>query len=353
MKRAKIGIVDIDVTAPYWSGGKDTHQLRASELEIYAHIDLLQEECNISKNDDVIKEKYRQMDMYFACLQMIQAYGDNPDMLPICGIVLNDAIIKKKFDKKYKSLEKRNECINTLIEKLIENVSNFTLTEDFSSEFLTWWEKTVIEQNYYTNPTTGEKTEILQENIAIGEVYNISYYNEKIKESGPYNVYTVASTDVINTQSAILKRNRQNEYIGWFESCNVGLTRNAMIANIKSGIIAKTGQTPDDVVAELKEKSVSGVGEIFTIIAIISACIAILSGIVGVVAQIVQLRNAGDTNVLSNIPTQQQLISNQPTSSDWYGQGGSNNGNILTNSDGTPNFLLWGGIAAAALFFLT
>lgn len=354
MKRAKIGLADIDVQASYWSGGKDTHQLRCSELEIYAYIDLLQEESNISTNEDVIAEKYKQMDMYFACLQLIQAYGDYPDMLPVCGIVLNNAIIKGKFDKQYNSLDERNEYINVLIETLIDNVPNTPLTEDFTSEFLTWWKQTVIEQNYYTNPTTGEKSETLQESAAIGEVYDLAYYNDQIKQAGPYNTYIVASPENINTQNAMLKKNRQTEYLRWLDSCNVGLSMNAMKANIKSGVIAKTGKTPDEVVAELKTKNVSGIGEFFTVIAIISACIALLSGIIGVIAQIVAMRHAGDTNLLSNAPTEQQLISNQPTGSDWYGQGGngSNTGNMLTNSDGSPNLLLYGGIAAVAAFLL-
>lgn len=348
MKRNRIGNTEVSTTN-YWSGGKDTHKLRQSEILLYSYIDLLQEEANILEADNEIQAKYNQMDMYFATLKIIEAYGSKKDLLINAGVVLGNMIEAGDFAKTYDSLTARNVAVDALIGDIFDRTTNFTEVET-QAGFDEWFRESVVSKNFYCNPVSGEQSEIEPFRSAeIGVTYDYSYYSSQAKESGAYWLYAVVDRDDY-TDEAYVKRLRHIEYLNWFESCNTGLTRESIKANAKAGIIAKTGKTPETNLNEFISQSKPSVGFPF---ALIVAAIAALATLVTAVVAVVNVLKGKDA------PTDAQVQTNAASGQDWlsYYTGNSSGSSSTTSTasdmitDAVSSPILWIGVGLLALAY--
>lgn len=317
MKRNRIGDTDIDLSLPYWSAGKDTHQLRTCEIELYAHIDLLQEEANLLTDDIEIQTKYNQMDMYFACLKIIEAYGTQPDLLKQAAVVLNSHILKGRFSKTYTDLDERNENVNALIAVIIENAPDNTLAYNFDNEFLVWFNDTVIEQNYYCNPQTGQRSnQAITPTIGATSTYDT--FSSKIKESGCYWLYTQVKETTDFNDTGKWKLAQQYQYVDWVLSCNIGMNRASVNANIQSGILNKTGKNATDNLTELKNSAVAGSCKIGIGIEIVVSIVMAVIALANLVIAIIKVCNP---DKYAGAPTTAMQEATAPTGTDFFNSG--------------------------------
>ena len=81
MKRCKIGSSEINIELKYWTDGRPEWDLRASQLELYSNINLLQTASDFCKNDQQIDDYYTEMDKNWAVIALIDRFGGNEDLL--------------------------------------------------------------------------------------------------------------------------------------------------------------------------------------------------------------------------------------------------------------------------------
>lgn len=256
------GIENIGETPLYYSEDNSTN-LKLNINELYSEINLLQSKINISKNQSDINQMFARLDLLLISIHMIKEFGET-SQLETVGYVIGACQHAGEFNKPFSSMDERivyftelendiKNQINTLLGNSYWRASFILTNKELIADFLNWWEKTVIAQNYQ------------QKSIAGIGATSINWTDD-IKKAAPYFVYTVADSVTISDKKAWLKKMQQNEYIGWLESCNLNLSRNAILNIIESGVIDFTDATPDDVVKALKSgkfnDSVSGVGEI-------------------------------------------------------------------------------------------
>lgn len=370
MKRNRIGNADIDLSAPYWTGGKRSGQLRVSEVLAYAEIDLLQEEANFCYNDDVVEEKYSEMDIIFLKLQAIALFGNDDDLLWRAGNIIGLMIDDGLFNRQFSSLEERNTAVNELVLELQESVASYNETRTASGDWLEDWEWDVIDLNYY--PTGSEyKATTADENAfaAIGATYDYDYYSAKMKEFGPYWLYCVAENISSDDATPIVLKKRYNsmKHINWFSGANLGMSDRSILLNARAGIIATAeGGTPEDVIDGLRyyagdeekikaDKEKAGIGEaVVAIISIITAVITLIATLAKLICDLViQVKQI---NALSapNAPTEAEMKANEATVQDWadYSEQLDNPiENVIDNiKDSFSSPILWAGAAALLIY---
>lgn len=257
------GINKIGESPLYYSEDNATN-LKLNINELYSEINLLQSRINISKSQSDINKMLVRMDLLQVCINMIKEFGETSELETV-GYVIGAFQHAGEFNKTFVSMDERlvyftelendiKNQINTLLGNSYWRASFILTNKELIADFLKWWEKTVIAQNYQ------------QKSIAGIGATSINWTDD-IKKAGPYFVYTVADSVTIEDKKAWLKKIQQNEYIGWLESCNLNLSRNAILNIIESGVIDFTDATPNDVVKALKsgkfkDTENEGLGEI-------------------------------------------------------------------------------------------
>lgn len=368
MKRNRIGSADIDLSAPYWTGGKRSGQLRVSEVLAYAEIDLLQEETNFCYNDDVVEVKYSDMDIIFLKLQAIALFGNDDDLLWRAGNIIGLMIDDGLFNRQFSSLEERNTAVNELVLELQESVSSYNETRKASGDWLDDWQLDVMDLNYY--PTGSEyKATTADENAfaAIGATYDYDYYSAKMKEFGPYWLYCVADniSSEDSTPIVLKKRYSSMKHINWFSGANLGMSDRSILLNARAGIIATAeGGTPEEVIDGLRyyagdeekikaDKERLGIGMpdwVMIVLGVIMIISALTTYICDLIIQIKQI------NALSapNAPTEAEMKANEATIQDWENYARTLDNpieNIIDNiKDSFSSPILWVGAAALLIY---
>ncbi len=316
MKRAKIGNTNVPVDAPYWTGGKRSSRLRQSEKELYAKINLLQEQANFSESEDEIQSLYTEMDKLYVAIQLIMNFGDDEDLLLKAGVSYSDALYDGLFQEYYDTLEERNISVNRVATDCIAHVPDIHLSEDVVTSVILWWKDTVMLQNFYWNENTGEKSVLPADSIeaGIGATDDYDSLSARMVEGGMFYVYMIADRRLINTPNSMYKNAQQNITLDRLENIGVGLSRNVMLDNIKTGILRETNGKSASQVVQALQRGDAKIGEPITlIVAIIGAIVAIA----GMVAKIVEARKTRIENETAKILSENNLNSIRPDHSDF------------------------------------
>ena len=348
MKRSRIGNTEIDLSAPYWSGGKPDGKLRVSQTTLYAQIDCLQAECNLltergaTEDDDSVQSLFNRMDIIYAEIIATEQYGGQRDLLGRAGIVLSNMIESGDFARSYDSMDERNESLNEKIAAMQAAVANFQTQWTWANEdFRVMWLATVIDGDYYTNPETGERTTDKPGDFAaVGEVYDYSYYSRRIKEAGEFWMYMAAGDSVRDKEGNILpvvyrKLVEQRRTAEWFKAAETNIDSEA-VYYLSRAKIMDDGCTPEECVAllkschgdkkkfeELKHKAAetAHVGFAITLAAVwgfIKALAAIAAAVASVIGAIVAVKNYQlMRNVYASAPTEAELRANAAEVEDW------------------------------------
>jgi hypothetical protein len=275
MKRSRIGDSQISEDVFYWTGGKRYSQLRQSEKEIYAKIDLYQEYAGISDDPQTVDYYYTEMDKLFVILCLISEFGSDQTQLEKSGIAFSQIDLNQQFQSHYSSLDERNRAVNNIVSKCIELTFNIELSESIQLDFMIWFRDVVLNQNYYLIEGSGKCVPVAPPaDSSIGDI-TTGNYSAQLKEGGAYYMYVVADSRLVDTPESLHKKQMQFNQLIALKNADVGLSEYVMIDNITAGIINKTGKTPDIALQEFKSGRDPGIGAVLTII--VTAIIAIIT----------------------------------------------------------------------------
>jgi len=128
---------------------------------------------------------------------------------------------------------------------------------------------------------------VINYNVAIASIgldYSESQFIAKMKESGIYFIYMFITDAEINAMPTIVRDKllKQKATYAWMRDINKYQNHETMMLSIRSGIVARTGMTPEKFIKALKEGrvTITGIGDPVTF-ATVLAVISIITALVG------------------------------------------------------------------------
>lgn len=325
MRRNRIAGTDIDVKLKYWTDGRPEYDLRASSLEIFSNINLLQTTADFTENTQEIEELYTEMDKNWAVFCLIDRFGGKTDLLWRAGLVLERRM--PEFGTYYQSLDERNESVLSLIESMLREVEDGVVEGGFqSAEFAEWWTHIVMEQDFYYDPNTNSASPVPVHVPGIGaaddEEESVS---AKLQDSSTYFIYAMCTPSKLReSKAAQVKALNQSTTLAQMAECGTYMNKNIINNLLTAGIMQQTkGSTADKCVDELKKGAANpqqaAVGLFwFIILAIVVVCVACAISLGYAITDMVM---TAKNQKLAAMLSKKQLEMSQPILMDFDGDG--------------------------------
>lgn len=286
MKRTRIGNTDVNTDSSFFCFNIPIWQMRQNEVRIMSYLDVLQECANFETLESEITRIFNEMDKYYCIAKIIENLGDNVSYLINAFYVYNEALQNGAFDYVYTDEIERNNHVNETVCNIINDSINYTVSDSvvIDKNLWGWWQANILDQNYYTDPKTGNKMYNMPNEKPV-TIAGVEYdYIGSFKKSAVCYAYTAVSKDSVNSSSiARLKRKKQNEIRNALSVCDVQLDNSVQDNYIVSGIMSATGgNSPETFVNAVKnaaknKKTKIGITE--AVAAIIVAAITFLAGL--------------------------------------------------------------------------
>ena len=288
-KRQYLGTTEI--RDDYWTGGKNSRELKLNETYLYAEIDLANEMIGISTTFSEAQKEYNKQDLMYLCLVAIERAGSDYSKLDTFGNVIGNMCAEGLVYRNYTSIEEENMNLDNLIEQMERRASVGEIGQN--KEFSEWFDENVLSINCYRNPD-GSVTFDRPVMDGLGATMTNDELSIKAKECGSYLLYLVNdANDVydgcVNEREMRLKLLNENNYLEWLSSSNTNMTRNSILANSKAGIIRDFGASPKDALDTIKQGGVNGLGDPITLSvgAIVGIIVSVLAAVFSFVAQLI------------------------------------------------------------------
>lgn len=328
MKRGKLGSTEVD-TINYWTNGKGSQQLKCNETNLYALIDLCQENVEFAETVEERQLQYSMMDKYFLCLKAIEFAGADDEDLRTYGQIIARMEEEGNFSLSFLTIEQENNHVDSLVERLAQGFAD----ETFNEEFMDWFETVVVSYNYYQN-LDGTRTKDKPKLSGLGEVYNDDYYSKKAKEGGMSLLYVACDKNkvldgCVDRNEMLNKILYEGQTLDWLASCGTNMTKISVMANIKAGIKADSGyRTADETLEAFKIESVRegkekkgqnglGFGEVELAILIITAVVVITTLITTIVKARIAERTERIAQLAANAPATDLVDAASPQHRDF------------------------------------
>lgn len=272
-KRVFIGDVNSNRYS-VWIGDEHAANVTPGKHFLYSLLDLNVEMLNISTTPKDKLQYLNNLDVIASLLHAYDVVGGDTDKFKeiahlICCLV-TDGYFKSKeldFENRYQNLDD----LYVIIEEQFAKGYNYTAPD---AELWSMIQSEVLPYN-----------KLLSSGISgiAGESDVIS----KIKEAGIYYIYLYTDAKSQLPEVVKTKTTKQQKTFDWMDDVNTYQTTQAMQLTIRSGIVARTGQTPEQFIANLKAgKSVNGVNKIGEFITIALAVISIITGLIKIIQAI-------------------------------------------------------------------
>ena len=354
-KRGFLGSTEVDVN-DYWTEGRGSQQLRCNETVLYAEIDCCQELAAIAKTKEQLQEQYGRMDMFYLCLQAVKFYHADAALLRCAGVVIGNMVNEGCFSGDFESIEEENLFVDELVDELQDRTEAFSEVEG-NDNFMNWYKDNVLDLNYYHN-YDGSKTDTPRLN-GLGAAMSSDEYSKMAKDGGMYLLYLVTDTDGKDGKPEQIskKKLKQNKFLQYMHNSGTNVTRQSILANAKSGIIAKSGTEPAKTLERFKEearesqkKDVKGLGWLVTLISIIVTAVVMIVKMV--VTAVQAKREAEAQQYIDSLdlqaPTEDELRGACPEHDDYLIKIEETKGRIADSEEKIQNTWLWSGLGVFA-----
>ena len=323
-KRQYLGSTDI--RQDYWSGGKDSRELKLNETLLYAEINCCNSMISICDTYQEAQKEYNKQDLMYLCLVAVERSGSDYNKLSRYGNVIGNMIGEGKIYRAYSSLDEENSNLDLMIDEIeLREPYAETCTNE---EFLAWFEEKVLGYNCYRNydgSITYNRPKIVSGLNGLGG--GSDTFSEKMVEAGTYMLYLVNDNrDVyegcLDEMEMSHKMINQKNYMNWFGHANTNMTYDSILVNARSGIIEKTKRSPKEALNELKGDGVSGLGDPIAILSLVLTAISVLTALAKLIVESVQQSRLLDyaNELQNNEPSEDDMLAASPDAADYGGK---------------------------------
>ncbi len=252
-----------------WTGGEPQEEITKGKAWLYAKYDLLNELINIEKNKNEIARLYNELSIISSLIWAYNYVNGNTDRFIIFVRRIVSLIASKGFESKEINPDKRNAWFESIISKI--QTDQYPQNFDFN-----WWnliKSEVIQQNEFV------------ELDGIGNIKGFTPIADALKKAGLYFIYLFIPENELKNYPPVVtkKRTVQNNLYKFIHKVDIFHSADTVKSFFRSGIIARTGMTPENYIKSIKTENVkdkiSGpiLTAIATILGIIIALIQIIS----------------------------------------------------------------------------
>ena len=247
------------------------------------------------------------IDVYVVCLDAAKRFADKPELLKRAGYVIDQMMANGDFICESLNNTERDAHLDQLLAKANTGYADEAVPE-VQSEFVTWYEQTVISRNKIVLPKAEREQiqSVLRKSAkkvqGIGELdwrnnAELSEYLTKGSEYFLYTYFTQAQLDRLSVKQRkpfAVKKAKQQQTYNYCKSLFVDVygSENEMKEIIRAGIINYFGSTPEKVCEDIVsgKRKVEGIGVLTealasVIVAVIGAVVAIITAICEAVAK--------------------------------------------------------------------
>ena len=309
MKRGRIGSTDVDLSQYYWTDGRPEWDLRLGEKTLFAKLDMLQSEADITVSAEEDNAIYNRMDLVWVQLLLSFKYGNNKDELLRAGYALTYFVDDGAFDNVYSDMDERNDNVMQIFAQICKMTESDDVLDDCDAVFLAEYKRIVVDYAYYWDDEKGCSSETPVEIgscciASIGDK-NFTSFSEIIKFTGSNYGYVNNYNDVKDHPEAKKKMYAQVAQLKKI-AAKSGNTPEALTYNVSSGVTTATASKSTEFALKMKNKTLAftpeykreiedatgkklnGIGEpASAIIGLVTAIIGLLSIILGTVLPII------------------------------------------------------------------
>jgi len=260
-----------------WIGDEHQASITPGKHYLYALFDLNLEMINIAKTDKERAYYFDQLDIVASLLHAYNHVDGDTDQFKrmafiVCGMISDGVFINSEINE-----NERADKLDDLFLIIDERYHNGYFPAKYDNS--TW--------EMILNEVAGHNVIKNTQVAGIGQTTEYDVIS-KIKEAGVYYIYTFLSqSEIDNAPTVVIKKQDiQQKTLAWQDDINTFQTTAGMSLSIRSGIVARTGKTPEQYIADLKAgKVIAGVG-VVPILLTINAVIAMISGLIAIIVAI-------------------------------------------------------------------
>ena len=304
------------------------------------------------------------IDVYVVCLDAARRFAEKPELLKRAGYVIAGMMEKGEFNCDSLDNTERDAHLDQLLAKAETGYAD-EATPEVKSDFVTWYQQTVIDRNRIVIPAK-EREEIqavLKKSAAkiqgIGELdwRNNAELSKYLMKGSEYFLYTYFTDAQLNRLPAkqrrpfIVKREKQRKTYNYCKSLFVDVygSENEMREIIRAGIINYFTVTPENVCEDIVsgKRKVEDIGALgaAAIVTIVTAVLSAVLGIVKAICDAVARTNEAKYGALDKSIVDSSI----PDPSDFEGLDDGGGLNIHPRTGESKTWLWIAALAAGAL----
>jgi hypothetical protein len=255
-----------------WIGDEHEANITPGKHYLYARFDYFLEMINIAETKQQQAYYYDHLDISASLLHSYNHVNGNTDEFKkmafiICGMITDGTFYSSSIDD-----DIRADNLDNLFDEIDSRYHNDYLPTKYDAE--TW--QMVCNEVCDHNVVLGSRVQAISGNEAST--------TDSIKKSGIYFLYMfipdaelAGHTDIVKT-----KQTKQGHTFNWMDANDTYHTTETAKLLIRTGIVARTGKTPERYIRDLKAGKGGDIqiGALPAVLAVISAVITIIIGLV-------------------------------------------------------------------------
>lgn len=287
-----VGVVDDNQNQQFniWTAETDTLTNTRAANFLLARINAMV--ANIQYSSNISAEVYNELDLYAVSLHALAIARTDDAILRKCGYVLQAMLNDGFFAEQSVSEDERIRILDET-EAVFDNFY-MTDTETSAGEFVDWWEKHIIDNNYNDAPGAAQRLRAYEQET-VGSL-NPSEYRDLatyVADNGAYFLYMfIGDKNIGSYSSTIRKRYRKElEIFNYICVQCKGVYDEATVYDLLyAGCTEHYKMTPEEKIKQLRKtgRNYNSVGELVAILTAIAAVIGALGTLFSIFMTIFQ-----------------------------------------------------------------
>lgn len=287
-----VGVVDDNQNQQFniWTAETDTLTNTRAANFLLARINAMV--ANIQYSSNVSAEVYNELDLYAVSLHALAIARTDDAILRKCGYVLQAMLNDGFFAEQSVSEDERIRILDET-EAVFDNFY-LTDTETSAGEFVDWWEKHIIDNNYNDAPGAAQRLRAYEQET-VGSL-NPSDYRDLatyVADNGAYFLYMFIGEKNIGRYSATIRKRYRKELELFNYICVQckGVYDEATVYDLLyAGCTEHYKMTPEAKIEQLRRagRNYNSVGELVAILTAIAAVIGALGTLFSIFMTIFQ-----------------------------------------------------------------
>lgn len=274
---AGVGSVDrtSDERFRVWTNERNERDITPGHAFLFAQYDLLSEEINIAPDADKAA-LYNQLALVSAMLWAYEYTNGDTAQLDDMAVIIAGLVKEGVFNSRDIATGARDEWFDLVLREIDYRYVNNSLPSLIDQFTYNWLLKNVIHENNYPA------------DAAIAGIGGWTPLADALKKAGIYFIYMFIPEHELKLYPAVVarKRNTQIKLYNLIHKIDIFHSADTVRNLFRSGIIARTGRTPEDYIYRFRTQNKKSIGAITEVLVAVGAVISVIMGLIELIRAI-------------------------------------------------------------------